>query len=266
MFQTFAATVTRMTSGQDERAHSVALTKAGIAWITALAGGASGSLALIAGFGALASEFAPIALSEWCAKGGRIDMMGEAAVDEAGSVERLLAEVDLNDESRSLFVGAVEAAASTEYPPALRGIGRALANGVIDDGAKLDSERQYVEALAQVRRPHIVVMWALRKESGLSQGDGGLSWLPKVLSRRELRDTLPASYRPSLDRLLATLQREGLIDRESSSPEKSEEETLPERPMVRDSPSVYWALSTFGLSALARLYNEGAREDLQTIE
>ena len=243
--------------------HREAFTKTGIAIGTALATGAGGSFAIVAGVGALMGEYAPVVLSEWRSKGHRIDAMGDVAIDQAGSSQALLDGATQSEEAQSFFVRAVEGAAGTEYPPSIRAIGRALARGLLDDGAKLDGERQYVEALSQVRRPHVVVMWTLRTDSGVPTEGGGSGWLPLTLSRTELREALPESYGATLDRLLATLEREGLVDRGTGIPKDLTYADMRDgRPAVRDDPNTHWALTSFGLASLARLYEEGASDDV----
>lgn len=236
-----------------------ALVKASFAAGTALASGGGGSLAVLAGVGAFAGELSPLVLEEWRAKGKRIDRMAETASATVGTPEGLIEAIERAPGGASLLTRAVEAAASAEYPPAVLAIGRALAEGVVDDGTRLDEARQFVEALSVVQRPHFVVMWQLRTDSDVPSDDGSTAWIPLTLQRAELVEALPSSYRLSLDRLVSTLEREGLIDRGTSGgaflvsddPERR-------RPQVRDQPNMYWAITTFGLQALARLVKEGA--------
>lgn len=131
-----------------------------------------------------------------------------------------------------------------------------MAGGIVADDAALDDAQQVVEALAVIQRPHFVVMWALRQPSDVPADSGGQAWFTLVLDRDELLEKLPPSYRVSFDRLVAALEREGLVGR-APSPVLV---TVPEgaRPTIRDRKDMYWALTSFGLRALALLVSAGA--------
>jgi len=252
-----------MSGTRDDADHAVvvrdALVKATFAAGTAVASGGGGSLAVLAGVGTFAGELSPLVLKEWRGKGKRIDRMAEAAVDAVGSPGALIQAIEQAPGGASLLTRAVEAAATSEYPPSVVAIGRALAEGVVDDGTRLDEARQFVEALSVVQRPHFVVMWELRADSDVPSGDGSTAWVPLTLNRAELVEALPSSYRLSLDRLVSTLEREGLIDRGTSGGAfLVSDDPEQRRPQVRDQPDMYWAITTFGLQALARLVKEGA--------
>ncbi|MGW1341380.1 hypothetical protein ACWCOV_10035 [Kribbella sp. NPDC002412] len=167
--------------------------------------------------------------------------------------------VDLVDRAMSdpdrQFLGysASEAARYARTTSKLNVLGQALATGVLaEDEAVLDNEQQVVDALSQIERPHLAVMWALRTDSGAPNG-----WAPLSLNWEELQAQVPA-YRHILPRLLGILDREGLVSRQSTvTIVPTGEGDAPRRPGREDYSGDYWALTQFGLELLSRLYRAG---------
>jgi hypothetical protein len=82
------------------------------------------------------------------------DSLGDDAVDFEN---RLTA----NEQARLLGATALDAGMRTAWPPKVLALGKALAAGLSDDGARLDDEQLIISALADLEAPHARVLGLL---------------------------------------------------------------------------------------------------------
>ncbi|WP_454729000.1 hypothetical protein [Cellulosimicrobium protaetiae] len=127
----------------------------------------------------------------------RVGSMLGAAADAAGSDETLATAIAASEEAQELVLDTAEAAARSRVPEAVIAMGRSLANGLLADGTKLEESRMVIEALASLTPPHARVLQVM------ADGPGRQTELEIAAYLDEWRDALP--------RLLAGLEREGLI-------------------------------------------------------
>ncbi|TXR56307.1 hypothetical protein [Quadrisphaera setariae] len=149
-----------------------------------------------------------------------------------------------------LACSAAQAAGESRYPERIIALGRALARGLLaEDDAVLDHEQLVVEALSRLDRPHLVVLWALLEdEPGRSPG----SWRQLTLSWVELQERIPGYGAASLTRLVAALDREGLLDTPTMStvaPDDGRPDDL--------HPGEFLAVSDFGIDVMTELLQAG---------
>lgn len=169
----------------------------------------------------------------------RVGSMLSAATDAAGSDETLAAAIAGSEEAQELAFDTAEAASRSRVPEAVIAMGRALANGLLSDGTKLEQSRLVIEALASLEPPHVRVLVEVYEVSGV----GGLAYLEGNLE--EWREELP--------RLFAALQREGLIELRDVKAERTWDDFENGFPQT-------WFVTKFGMRALELLRDVGAGE------
>lgn len=166
----------------------------------------------------------------------RVGSMLGAAVDAAGSDETLAAAIAASEDAQELAYDTTERAAQSRVPEAVVAMGRALANGLLADGTKMEESRMVIEALASLTPPHVRVLDAL------DMSVTGTSARDIEIRLHEWRDVLP--------RLLAGLEREGLA-RQSDVDGKTTWNDL------ENGRAQEWRLTTLGRRALALLRQVG---------
>jgi hypothetical protein len=220
-------------------------------------GGPAGGL--VGGLTPFAIRLAALSQAEFDGGRDRAVAAWEVAAREVGQApDVLVRRAEANPDRRHLGYSVGEAASQSRYPERIVALGRALSTGLLtEDSAVLDDEQQMVDALAVIERPHLVLLTSLLHIEQL--GDGDVSWVPLTLNWEELQERVPELKR-SLPRLLATVQREGLVRLDTVSvvaPDSGRPE--------REYPGAFWRLTPFGLEALARLRQAGLT-DLDTHE
>ncbi|MFD4992847.1 hypothetical protein ACFWH7_04490 [Cellulosimicrobium cellulans] len=128
----------------------------------------------------------------------RVGSMLAAATEAAGSEETLADAIAASEETQELAFDTAERAAQSRVPEAVIAMGRALANGLLADGTKLEESRMVIEALASLTPPHVRVLQVM--------ADG-----PGRQTELNIAAYLDDGWRDALPRLLAGLEREGLI-------------------------------------------------------
>lgn len=144
-----------------------------------------------------------------------------------GSTPEEFADQIRQDEHRRLLGGiAFSAGSRTRNKKKIRGLGRALADGVLaEDDAKIDEAHLILRAIDDLEAPHIAVLDRLvnyrpgvyagdqeyRASSRLEDGPRD-SWLPKARPSWTVHefDRANPGLRGSIPSLLGTLQRHGL--------------------------------------------------------
>lgn len=166
----------------------------------------------------------------------RVETMLEAATETAGSDETLAAAIRASEETQELTFETAEAAARSRVPEVVVAMGRALANGLLADGTKLEESRMVIEALASLTPPHARVLQVM------ADGPGRQTELDIAARLDEWRDVLP--------RLLAGLEREGLI-RERPREDPTFED-------MKSGQNQLWSITTMGRRAWDLLREVGS--------
>jgi hypothetical protein len=206
--------------------------------VAALSLGLAGPSAALAVFTPIFKRSFELAQAERRRRIERAEEMWLHASNTSGRDPLDLIEVaDADDDRRHLAYTAGDAAATSRYPERIRALGKALAEGLLaEDDAVLDYQQQVIDALSSVDRPHLAILQAMTTTESLG---GGLTLSePTGYTWQGLKEKLPG-YRPALRRLLATLEREGLVEVENGTYPGG---TLPS-----------WHPSDFGQDVLARL-------------
>lgn len=149
------------------------------------------------------------------------------------SPEQFADRIDASEQSKLLAGIALSAATRTAYAPKIRALGRALANGLADDCARIDEEQLIMGALADMEAPHVSLLellvakqpewggaidtWKATKSEGRDQ----FGREPRRWTQRQMTSARP-SLAPVLPGLLGTLQRHGLAVVESDLAEALE--------------------------------------------
>ena len=151
--------------------------------------------------------------------------------------------------TRQLVGTARDGAAGSPYPERIVALGKLLSEGVLsEDDDTLDNAQQMSDAVSSLERAHIRTM--LLFIDGQHEREYG-GWLRLTLTWEQLVDRGPA-LKKSLSRLLAVLEREGLVYRETVA-SLADDNGLPER----DYTGAMWRITDFGIEALARLRQVG---------
>lgn len=179
-----------------------------------------------------------------------------AAKDVGDDAERLLEAASADADRRHLAYSASEGAAEARYPARIVALGRALASGLLaTDSASLDHEQQVVDALAAIDRPHIVLLHDFVNVEG--------STTEPVFVRRTLSwpniQRFGSAYGSSLPRLLATLEREGLVHTQTVATLAEDDGT----PTGHDRAGTFWQITDFGYEVLDRLWQAGVEDVLR---
>lgn len=201
-----------------------------------------------AAVGAFAGPYLEILLRRSFAEFGadaqaRVRQMMGSACDAAQCTEAELQELLLNSErARLLNVNAILGAAGTVWPPKVAALGRVLAAGLIaEDDAVIDLQQTALAAMAEMERPHVMLLDLLVRhepdpvmgvgwkavphrvpsyQSRFLAGGGDLSWSAgrRSWSAAQIKEARP-SLGPALTGLLATLRSFGLVQEKDSGPE-----------------------------------------------
>jgi hypothetical protein len=173
---------------------------------------------------------------------------GKNAGDE---IEQLVEAAAADADRRHLAYSVTEGAAESRYPARIVALGRALASGLLaSDVASLDHEQQVVDTLAQIERPHIVLLHDLVNVEGTAREP---VFVRRTLSWSQIAQ-FGASYGSSLPRILASLEREGLVHTSVVAVPGSDDGP----PLnAHDRAGTYWQISDFGYEVLERLWQAG---------
>jgi len=126
------------------------------------------------------------------------EMFDTAAKASGWNLDELDGRIRATERTRLLSATAMDAAARTTWPPKVRALGRALADGLIQrDDAQVDIPQFALSAMTDIESPHLSLLELLRgpKPGGFTIKDIG-----------HMRPHL----RPVCQGLLGTLQRHGL--------------------------------------------------------
>ncbi|MFT4264834.1 MAG: hypothetical protein QM572_15725 [Nocardioides sp.] len=215
----------------DENSGREAAQEAGAAALGALVGlaigGPEGSV-----IGAVATPYLqPVLAKVW-------DEVRSDGRRRAGSVAQIAADslgddaaafgdrASATEQTRLLTATAMDGAVRTAWGPKVRALGRALADGLADDGARVDEEQLIIGALVDVEVPHAHVLDLLvTKKWSYVPNDApppDIRWVACELAERErpprrypewrpheLSSALP-NVAPIVPTILGTLQRHGL--------------------------------------------------------
>lgn len=152
----------------------------------------------------------------------------------------------------TIFGEAVLAGGNTLSEQKVRALGTALANGLRDDQARVDSERLMIGALAAIEEPHMKVLAML----GQSTSACTLKWLD---------DNVLGMRYPEISPVLSVLERQGLIDNGQDNWGRDVTKEInrlrsPSRVATSDRPTPLkhpaeesWLVTTFGLRCLGYL-------------
>lgn len=229
------------------------------------------------------------------AKRRAADMMASAAEALDCEPDELAEEAVTSERARLLTTTATFGAAQTTWPPRVRALGRALADGLIaEDAAKIDLSNMALSAMADMERPHVSLLELLVCHVPAFVEDRWASALydPDPASQGEARQTESRAWEtrsilairpqltPVIRGLIETLVRHGLVyerDRTSEAFRKfsislvSYQRRLAQRaqrggPALPDSPGVpdappRWSPTPFGEQVLN--YYREAGEDIE---
>jgi len=153
---------------------------------------------------------------------------------------------------------AGQAAATSRYPARVVALGRALAHGIpSDDAAELDHWQLVIDAIAEVERPHLVL---LSKFGNIEGSVAAPVFVRRTLDWDQL-NKLASKYGRSLHALLADLERPGLINRESVAVLASDDG----RPSDEVLRGAFWRLTDFGYAILDELWRAGGSETVSSV-
>lgn len=139
--------------------------KAIAALVGAAAGGVPGALVAVA----LEPVFVQLASRSWeelseVRRRSAGYMLQAASEQIGGAPEDVVIRSLQSDGTTQLFADALQAAAMTSNAQKIRALGRALANGLAEDAARVDEERLVVAGLAGLEEPHIRVLAHLPRQ------------------------------------------------------------------------------------------------------
>lgn len=183
--------------------------------------------------------------------------MWTIAAQTAGlSPDGLLDTVEANENVTHLGYTAADAAKRSRYPARIVALGRVLAAGIgATDDAELDHWQLMIDALAEVDRPHLVV---LSRFANIESNDQSPVFLRHTLSWVDVKALNP-EYGRSISSLLARLERLGLLHTETVA-------TLAghDGPADEERVGAYWRLSDFGCEVLDELWRAGGSEVIES--
>jgi hypothetical protein len=157
------------------------------------------------------------------ARGGVV--VGVAAHERGVDLQQLLEQVLAGSEAQQLLAGlAIQAASQTTSHDKIRALGRALANGLVDDEAVVDEQLLLVRALEDLEAPHIGVLNMMATQHvWASWGGAQLQDLHPEQSPMPWTEAKLEAGRPGatliLPTIIGTLERHGLILREDNLPQ-----------------------------------------------
>jgi len=234
----------------------VAETVAGAA-IGFVFGGPAGAAA--GGLVPLGERLVRLSQTELFSREARAEAMWVIASHEAGTSREAMLDAAERDADR-LHMGysAGQAAATSRYPARVVALGRALAHGIpSDDAAELDHWQLMIDAIAEVERPHLVL---LSKFANIEGSVAAPVFVRRTLDWDQL-NKLASKYGQSLHALLAALERLGLINRESVAVLASDDG----RPSDEVLRGAFWRLTDFGYAILDELWRAGGSETVSSV-
>lgn len=178
-----------------------------------------------------------------------VAMWAIAARTAERSADELLDAAQGNEHLTQLGYTAAEAAERSRYPARIVALGRVLAAGIgATDDAELDHWQLMIDALAEVDRPHLVV---LSRFANIEGNDQSPVFARRTLSWVDVKALNP-EYGRSISSLLARLERLGLLHAETVATLAGDE-----GPGDEERVGAYWRLSDFGCKVLDELWRAG---------
>jgi hypothetical protein len=162
----------------------------------------------------------------------RAEEMLRAAGDAAGlSPDQFAEQVSRSPRTRFLTAAAIQAAADTFWPPSVRALGRALAEGLVQaEDTAIDIPKMILPAMTQMVAPHLQLldlMVMCRWDNSMA-GRGAqridapatahLAHIKSEWTARQMKAAL-TPLEPVLQSVIGTLERHGLIEQNDSTPE-----------------------------------------------
>lgn len=210
------------------------------AGVIAAGSGADPTASILATLGPVATRAMQAAGREWRERRAeRVrTLFGEVAAGDEG--DRLVEVLASNPEAQELVMDATSAAAGMRYPATVIAMGRALREGLLLDGTKLDVSRLVVEALGDLQPSEAAVLDMVVRY--------------QTISHRQVRERL-GPVGPGVDRFVATLQAHGLI--KEYEPLNTTTADSVELPKKRDINGFVWTATDLGKDAWQRLRDAG---------
>ncbi|MFD6094561.1 hypothetical protein ACFWGN_20815 [Oerskovia sp. NPDC060338] len=206
--------------------------------LIALGFGVPGPLAFVTAFAPLAARALGASVLEITRpRARRVGAMLEAATTEAGGVEALASLISVSEEAQELAYETAEAATRSRVPEAVVVMGRALVQGLLADGTKIEESRHLIDALASLTPPHARILEVLGA-------------MDEVATVDALADRV-GEWRQILPRLLAGLESEGLARQATATGGTTWGD-------LKDGRAEEWQLTAFGRRALAMLQEVGS--------
>lgn len=183
--------------------------------------------------------------------------MWTIAAQAAGlSPDELLDTVETNENMTHLGYTAADAAKRSRYPARIVALGRVLAAGIgATDDAELDHWQLMIDALAEVDRPHLVVLSRFANIEGVESP----VFVRRTLSWVDVKALNP-EYGRSISSLLARLERLGLLHAETVATLAGDE-----GPGDEERVGAYWRLSDFGGKVLDELWRAGGSAVIESL-
>lgn len=167
----------------------------------------------------------------------RVEAMLEEAATEAGGDEKLATLISGSEEAKELAYETAEAVARSRVPEAVVAMGRALVQGLLADGTKIEESRHLIDALASLTPPHARLLEVLATTDEVAT-------IGTIADRVE-------EWREMLPRLLAGLEREGLARQATATGGTTWGD-------LENGRAEEWQLTAFGRRALAMLQEVGS--------
>jgi hypothetical protein len=209
--------------------------------------GGAGGAALAAALAPYAEEFLRRALGELKTDAQRrvAEMLESTAEASECDADELADRISDSERTRLLTATAMASAVNTAWPPKVRALGRALADGLIaEDEAEANVSDLVIPAMTDMERPHLsllelLVRWVPypaegklqrlmehqefpihKTRSGFSAGDfttSGWTIGQRKWTTYQIEQARP-TLRPVLTSLIGTLQRHGLVQQFDDTP------------------------------------------------
>jgi hypothetical protein len=171
----------------------------------------------------------------------------------------LLHRIENNPSLGGLVEDALNAGENSMYPSRIRGLGAALAAGVLaDDTDLVDVEHMVIQTLGRLERPHLRVLEVMtaRKDGTVTARRG--RWAQPDLFAMLL------PLRPVLHRLLADLESVGVLRNQFQI--ENLNTTMRTFNITDNKQHNWWTVTGFGIRCMDRLYDVGLAEDLEQWE
>jgi DNA-binding HxlR family transcriptional regulator len=196
-----------------------------------------------------------------------------ASLEMGGSLDDFVAATE-DPRRESVAATAVLAGGSTAFQDKLVVLGRLLGRALSDpDDARLDEHAQLILAVADLEAPHMALLGKLSETRMITPDPRrpNNKRSSQAYSRAELARAFPA-YGASLDALLATLERHGLVSRVPIDIDRAIAEQarrLEDRAARRvtrptSQPPTQWSRTAFGRAACEAFHEAAERADRET--